>query len=89
MAEEQAVTANPDIIVHDRSREDKFIMLACDGIWDSYTNTECIKRVSMYIEHPDTFKEMEDLSAPVEILFDETIAPDIDEVAPQSLPTPV
>lgn len=32
--EEQIVTALPDIIVHEISPDDEFLVLACDGIWD-------------------------------------------------------
>jgi serine/threonine protein phosphatase PrpC len=37
-AELQAVSAKPDITTRKRSKDDKFIMLACDGIWDCLTN---------------------------------------------------
>lgn len=41
-AEDQAVTCYPDITKRDRSPGDKFIILACDGIWDCLTNEECV-----------------------------------------------
>jgi len=37
-ADQQAVTAFPDLKVRQRSKDDNFIMLACDGIWDCLTN---------------------------------------------------
>ena len=48
--EEQAVTAFPDITSRDRTKEDKFIMLACDGIWDCLTNEQCCKKMAYYIK---------------------------------------
>jgi protein phosphatase 2C family protein 2/3 len=37
-ASEQAVTANPDIIEVTRGTNDRFIICACDGIWDCLSN---------------------------------------------------
>ncbi|KAH8303813.1 hypothetical protein KR018_008192 [Drosophila ironensis] len=39
-AEEQIVTAYPDVEVRDISEDWEFVLLACDGIWDVKTNTE-------------------------------------------------
>ena len=36
--ENQAVTCLPDITVRDRTKDDMFIMVACDGIWDCLSN---------------------------------------------------
>lgn len=38
----QAVTAEPDIIEHLMTDQDEFIVLACDGIWDSMDNQEVV-----------------------------------------------
>lgn len=44
--EEQQVTASPDIHVHPRDvDEDEYLVVACDGIWDVFTNEECGKWV--------------------------------------------
>lgn len=37
-AKDQAVTAKPEIRVVKRTKEDMFIVNACDGIWDCLTN---------------------------------------------------
>ncbi|KAG1547911.1 hypothetical protein G6F49_010060 [Rhizopus delemar] len=41
-AEEQVVTCNPDLIEHEITKDDEFIVLACDGIWDCMTNQEVV-----------------------------------------------
>jgi len=41
-AEEQIVTANPDIITRDLTSDVEFMVLACDGIWDVMSNQEVI-----------------------------------------------
>ena len=44
-AEEQIVTADPEIIEKEISEKDEFIVLACDGIWDCMTNEEVLEYV--------------------------------------------
>lgn len=39
--QDQAVTAKPDIKVVKRSKDDEFIVNACDGIWDCLNNQQC------------------------------------------------
>lgn len=36
--ENQAVTAVPDITIRDRAKEDMFVMVACNSIWDCLKN---------------------------------------------------
>ena len=38
--EEQKVSPEPEIIIHDRSDADEFLLLACDGLWDVMSNSE-------------------------------------------------
>ncbi|CEP08787.1 hypothetical protein [Parasitella parasitica] len=40
--EQQAVTAEPDIIEHLLTDHDEFVVLACDGIWDCLSNQQVI-----------------------------------------------
>ena len=48
-AEEQKVTALPVIITKDRSEQDEFIIVACDGIWDVVSNEECVEMVQQIL----------------------------------------
>lgn len=40
--EEQVVTVNPEIIVHDVTPEDEFLVIACDGIWDCMSSQDVV-----------------------------------------------
>lgn len=45
--EQQIVTAFPDVVVHEISDDDEFLVVACDGIWDcqsSQSVTEFVRR---------------------------------------------
>jgi serine/threonine protein phosphatase PrpC len=50
-AEDQAVIAVPDVIVHARCPEDAFVVAACDGVWDVMTNDDVAKFVAERVEH--------------------------------------
>ncbi|ODQ66937.1 PP2C-domain-containing protein [Nadsonia fulvescens var. elongata DSM 6958] len=43
--EEQVVTAFPEVIQHDLTPDDEFLILACDGIWDCMTSQSCVEYV--------------------------------------------
>eukprot|EP00754_Rhynchopus_humris_P024058 Rhum_TRINITY_DN14861_c6_g10::Rhum_TRINITY_DN14861_c6_g10_i1::g.124297::m.124297/K14803/PTC2_3; protein phosphatase PTC2/3 len=59
-AEEQMVTANPEITVTEIREGDEYIVLACDGIWDCMTNEEVIDFVSKGINDNDVARVCED-----------------------------
>ena len=40
--EEQPITAYPDVYVYDLTPEDDFIIMGCDGIWETKSNQEMI-----------------------------------------------
>ncbi|XP_049836080.1 probable protein phosphatase 2C T23F11.1 isoform X1 [Schistocerca gregaria] len=48
-AEEQMVTAFPDVEIRDITTEWEFIVIACDGIWDVMTNEEVVEFVRMRV----------------------------------------
>ncbi|WOH09957.1 hypothetical protein DCAR_0729418 [Daucus carota subsp. sativus] len=68
-AEEQIVTANPDITTVELDGNDEFIVLACDGIWDCMSSQELVDFV-----HEQLISESK-LSAVIESVFDKCIAP--------------
>jgi serine/threonine protein phosphatase PrpC len=47
---EQAVTALPEVIVHARSPQDMYLLMACDGIWDVMTNEEVADFVAAKVD---------------------------------------
>jgi len=40
------VTCVPDVAITERKKEDNFLVLACDGIWDVITNKDCCLFIS-------------------------------------------
>ncbi|KAG0139237.1 hypothetical protein CROQUDRAFT_55018 [Cronartium quercuum f. sp. fusiforme G11] len=68
--EQQVVTADPDIIIHQIGPEDEFLILACDGIWDVYSNQQVVDRVRRLIGQRKTLEEI------CESMIDRSIAPD-------------
>jgi len=42
---EQLVSAEPDLSVMERSSDDEFLILACDGVWDVMTNEEVVSYI--------------------------------------------
>ena len=47
---DQAVTVTPEIMVHDRSNADQFLVLACDGVFDVMTNEQVAAFVVRQVE---------------------------------------
>jgi len=69
---EQMVTAKPDFTVHDLTDEDEFMIIACDGIWNSMTSQEAVNYVR------DRLRKDEKISEIIKELFDLILAPDTD-----------
>lgn len=71
-AEQQIVTADPDITVHEPTDEDEFVIVACDGIWDVVTSQQSIDFVRRAIA------DRVELPVICEKLIDRCLAPDSD-----------
>lgn len=59
---QQLVSAEPDLSVMDRSDQDEFLVLACDGVWDVMTNEEVVSYIySRLLINDDLQKVCEEL----------------------------
>lgn len=67
--EEQIVTAFPDVIEHELTDDDEFVVLACDGIWDCLTSQQVVEIVRRGIN------ERLSLTKIAEALIDICLAP--------------
>lgn len=67
------MTAKPDIKTVKRSKDDEYIVNACDGIWDCLTNDECVKKVSQMIKEVKPNQNESDTCAQV---LDDILAKD-------------
>ncbi|GAA5863565.1 hypothetical protein JCM8547_007286 [Rhodosporidiobolus lusitaniae] len=71
-AEQQIVTADPDITVHTATPEDEFVVIACDGIWDVLTSQQVIDYVRLSIS------QLKPLTSICSDIMDRCLAPDSD-----------
>ncbi|CAB0006435.1 unnamed protein product [Nesidiocoris tenuis] len=70
-AKEQMITALPDVVEETLDRSvDEFIVLACDGIWNSKSSQQVVDFVRPLLQKGET------LSAICEQLFEACLAPD-------------
>ena len=67
---EQAVTAKPDITEMALTKEDSFIVIACDGVWEVLSNEEVCKFVSEALAATN-----DDVGQVCEMLLDRCLAP--------------
>lgn len=70
-AEEQIVTANPDVNTVDLSEDIEFIVIACDGIWDCMSSQEVVDFVHQQL------KSQTKLSVISERVLDKCLAPSV------------
>lgn len=74
-AEEQAVTALPDVLSLDLTPEDEFFIVACDGIWDCMSNQQVIDFIRERLPEPTTRVSEADLVEIASELIMECLAP--------------
>ena len=72
-AEEQMITANPEIKIENLTPDCDFIILACDGVWDCLTNQEICDIVSNRLKKEPNIK----LSKIIEDILDSILSTDI------------
>mmetsp|Transcript_30876 Transcript_30876/g.72136 ORF Transcript_30876/g.72136 Transcript_30876/m.72136 type:complete len:387 (-) Transcript_30876:42-1202(-) len=68
--DKQIITAEPDITRHPIGKDDEFIVVACDGVWDCMSNQEVVDFVS------ERLKKKQKLSDICNAIFDNCIAED-------------
>ena len=67
---EQMITSTPDVVRMERSADDEFIVLGCDGVWDVLTNDDCVHFVRSRLAEGKALKEI------CEEIADECLSPD-------------
>ena len=60
-------------MIRPREEGDKFIIVACDGIWDCDSSEKCVERLSNKIKAIESFEDNTVLSKPLEELLMENI----------------
>jgi len=68
--ERQIITADPDIIQHDITEEDEFLVIACDGIWDCLSSQQVVNVVRRLVHDGKELTEI------CNIIMDICLAPD-------------
>jgi len=68
--EKQIITANPDVICHEISEEDEFLIIACDGIWDCLSSQQAVDFVRRQVAEGKNLVEI------CEMMCDHCLAPD-------------
>ena len=67
---EQMITSTPDVVRMERSADDEFLVLGCDGVWDVLTNDDCVHFVRSRLAEGKALQEI------CEEIADECLSPD-------------
>jgi protein phosphatase 1G len=67
---EQMITSTPDIVRINRTPQDEFIVLGCDGVWDVLSNEDCVQFVRTRLEEGKSLRDI------CEEIADECLSPD-------------
>lgn len=68
------ITCVPEIKKIELSSDDKFLVIACDGIWDCLSSQQC---VNVFLESIKQRKAGQNQSKVVEDMFDQIICKDV------------
>jgi len=68
--EKQIVTADPDVTCHTITKEDEFLVLACDGIWDCLTSQQVVDFIRHQVSQGQNLTEIGGM------ICDHCLAPD-------------
>lgn len=74
-AHEHPITANPDTYTYDLSPKDDFIIMGCDGIWETKTNQQMVDFIV------DRFKAGKSTKTIVAELLEDIISPDYQQTS--------
>merc|ERR1711920_758537 len=74
--EEQMICSTPDVTFTDRSSEDEFVLVCCDGVWDMMS---CQEAVDFVRERLPKGREVfpKDMERILEALLDKCLSPDL------------
>ena len=72
---EQLISSTPDVIDFDRDEKDDFLLLACDGIWETMSSQDAVDFVNGRLQHDKDAPTA--LSTIMEELLDHCFAPDL------------
>lgn len=74
--EEQVIAATPDVTFWDRSAEDEFLIICCDGVWDMMQNQEVVDFVRQRLpKNRDV--QPKDMERILEALLDRCLSPNL------------
>jgi serine/threonine protein phosphatase PrpC len=69
------VTGNPDIYTYDLTPEDDFIIMGCDGIWETKSNQQMVDYLY------EKLRTKKDLKQIVRDLLEDIISPDYQQTS--------
>jgi len=69
------VTGNPDIYTYDLTPEDDFIIMGCDGIWETKSNQQMVDYLY------EKLRTKKDLKLIVRDLLEDIISPDYQQTS--------
>jgi len=75
-AEEFPITANPDTFEYDITSDSDFIIMGCDGCWETKSNEEMVEWVYNKLDGKGQTMSMIDLKNVVSELLHEILSPD-------------